>query len=508
MDSLFKKAMSNIALCAEPDKPLYMLEVAKILKKKNNSKIWLYCSDQDQKNYYTKIIDRNIISGISIIPSVSSGLILNNNIKNMSEDSLIKEANFYEKKLGVTISHLILSNRHLGRGFAIAGTRHPRSHYSEEINYIDSLKIYIAILKFWEKEFIEKSISLVLNGGKEIAVLSRAHNIMFRCITETKIDNLNFWGWNEYRNSPHLEHHYHSELNEDLLSKENSLIKKTNVYTALNKNKFFKEISLYKLPSLICERILRQVWWTIKGKQKSKGYYLKEMIKLFLNRALEWRILNNLVNVNIRELEGKKFVYYPLHVEPEVALQTMSPEFYFQHALIVSIAANLPAGIKLVVKEAFGAVGRRPPTFYKQIRDLKNVLLADPKEAGVDYAMNAHITVTITGTAGFEAAVNGNSVITLGQHNNYNIMPNVYMVKNFNEINNLLKDLLSLEYGYKHSLLGGKRYIRALKKIAFDFSDYNFLNFKNFSTDSVNGCASKLEESILFQLKNVNMKKL
>ena len=72
----------------------------------------------------------------------------------------------------------------------------------------------------------------------------------------------------------------------------------------------YYEISLYKLPILIAERILRQIWWIIRRRQKSRGYYLSEMIKLLINRAYEWKILNKLVNTNIQELENINFVYF------------------------------------------------------------------------------------------------------------------------------------------------------------------------------------------------------
>ena len=497
MNSSLKKPFASIALCAEADKPLYMLEVARILNKKYNSKIWLYCNDKDQLKYYKNIIDKDIIAEVTIMPSVSSGTDLHISLSKLSEKELIKKSIDKEKQIGTTISNLMLSNRHLGRGYAIAGSRHPRSSYSENTSYLESIEIYLTVLYFWEEEFEKKGITLILNGGKELAVLARAHKIFFRCITETKIDNLNFWGWNEYRNTPQIEYFY-NYYNKNYEYKD---ITKTNVYTGLNKNKFFNEISLYKLPILIAERILRQIWWIIRRRQKSKGYYLSEMIKLLINRSYEWKILNKLVNTNIQELENINFVYYPLHVEPEVALQTMSPEFYFQHSIIASISSNLPAGYKLVVKEAFAAIGRRPPSFYRQIKDLKNVLIADPSEAGIEYATKANITITITGTAGFEAAVNGKPVITFGQHNNYNIMPNVHVIKNFNDISMLLKTLLDADEETKTSLLPGKKYIYALHNIAFDFSNYNFTDFSNFTSESVNDCIKKLEESILFELE-------
>ena len=64
------------------------------------------------------------------------------------------------------------------------------------------------------------------------------------------------------------------------------------------------------------------------------------------------------------------------------------------------IARDLPADVKLVVKEHIPALGRRPRDFYHQILELKNVYIADPSDNGIEYIKLSKGVSLITGTAG------------------------------------------------------------------------------------------------------------
>ena len=61
---------------------------------------------------------------------------------------------------------------------------------------------------------------------------------------------------------------------------------------------------------------------------------------------------------SLEDLEGKRFIFFPLSTEPE-SLQTLSPEYFYQLAFITSIARDLPVGVYLVVKEH--SLPCRPP---------------------------------------------------------------------------------------------------------------------------------------------------
>ena len=56
--------------------------------------------------------------------------------------------------------------------------------------------------------------------------------------------------------------------------------------------------------------------------------------------------------------EKKKFVYYPLHTEPEPQILNNSPFFFFQEALVALISRYLPSDHYLVVKESLVGIGR------------------------------------------------------------------------------------------------------------------------------------------------------
>ena len=159
--------------------------------------------------------------------------------------------------------------------------------------------------------------------------------------------------------------------------------------------------------------------------KKAKGYYLGENLRYFARMYRDWRRLGRLATTRLADLDKTPFVFYPLHLEPEMALQGLSPEYFYQLSLIAAVSRDLPAGVLLAVKEAFGAVGRRPADFYGQIAEFKNVVMLHPLELGVDCVRRAAAVVTICGTAGFEAAVMGRPVVAFGRHNVYNFLPHV-----------------------------------------------------------------------------------
>ena len=73
-----------------------------------------------------------------------------------------------------------------------------------------------------------------------------------------------------------------------------------------------------------------------------------------------------------------------------------------------------------MVKEHVKALGRRPKEFYKQITDLRNVVIADPSHLGLEYINKSKAVACITGTAAWEAVVSGIPVISFTCKNQFN----------------------------------------------------------------------------------------
>jgi hypothetical protein len=192
----------------------------------------------------------------------------------------------------------------------------------------------------------------------------------------------------------------------------------------------------------------------------------------------QWRSNRFLTSAKVSKLKdiaGKKFVFFPLHTEPESALQRTSPEYFFQLAAIASLARDLPADHLLVVKETYEIRGRRPDDFYDQIREFKNVVLLDMLELGLEVVKQSRAVATITGTAGMEAAVLGIPVVTFGRHNIYNFLPHVHVVRRDEELRPALRAALDDGLDRNRTALDGARFLAALKASSFDLGNLDLV---------------------------------
>ena len=221
--------------------------------------------------------------------------------------------------------------------------------------------------------------------------------------------------------------------------------------------------------------VLRYIYWNIRRYEKGRGYLLSDRLAYPWRRRVDTKLLSGKISKPLSALEGRRFVYYPLHTEPEVALQGLSPEYFYQLSCIAALSRDLPAGTLLAVKETFQATGRRPTDFYRQIAEFKNVVMLDLLELGPDVIEACDAVATNTGTAGLEGAVMGKPVITFGQHNMYNFLEHVSIVTVEAQLRGFLEAALSEQFDKNKALSDGQRFLQALVSCSFDLQDYNIL---------------------------------
>ena len=216
-------------------------------------------------------------------------------------------------------------------------------------------------------------------------------------------------------------------------------------------------------------------YWKLRGYQKAKGYYLSENVTSWWRTRRAFREMKGPGTIRLNLLKDRPFVFYPLHTEPEAALQGLSPEYTFQLETILRIARVLPAGVILAIKDTQPALGRRPNDFYGQIRDLKNVVFLNIEERGVDVVSACTAVATITGTAGFEAAISGKPVISFAAHNQYNILPHVHLVTDLATLETAMDAALN-RHDAVRAAADGARFLEAIKKESFDLGGFDFMN--------------------------------
>ncbi|EHI61355.1 capsular polysaccharide export protein, LipB/KpsS family [Hungatella hathewayi] len=100
---------------------------------------------------------------------------------------------------------------------------------------------------------------------------------------------------------------------------------------------------------------------------------------------------------------SRKYVYFPLHYQPEASTIVCAPKYEKQLYFIDSWAKSLPADTVLYVKEHYALLGNRDISFYKELEKYPNVILINPWESSRSLIENAIAVTTLTGTAGWEA---------------------------------------------------------------------------------------------------------
>jgi hypothetical protein len=129
----------------------------------------------------------------------------------------------------------------------------------------------------------------------------------------------------------------------------------------------------------------------------------------FADRVTRW--LNALACHHLplfdKPAPGERYVLYPLHHQPEASVDVSGSLNSNQTALIETLSRLLPVTHKLWIKEHRSGIGDRSLGWYRRISRLPNVRLLDPWQDIFSLIKGADLVVTITGTAGYEAALMG-----------------------------------------------------------------------------------------------------
>ncbi|MEQ8701483.1 MAG: hypothetical protein RLT05_33600, partial [Bauldia litoralis] len=448
--------------------------------------IYLYCATRQACDFWESKNEGGIFADVKAVD-----ILYRTSAEPVADpEAVMARAASLEERLGTTINTFAVSDRHLGRGYALGGFRHPRSRRSENTSYVQMVAGFTAVTDFWLREFEEKKPTLVINCGKVAAVVARTLGVPYRTLAGSRFKNFHQWAHNEF---------FENYLVEDAFGRASSEADQTievPYYAHMTlRDKYMKNMSLPRLCLNSGKIGLRHAYWRLRGYEKAKGYYPMEEVRYVWRRRSDLSLLDRLCKP-LSALSGKRFVYYPLHTEPETALQTLSPEYFYQLSCIAALSRDLPVGVTLAVKETFEATGRRPADFYRQIAELKNVVLLDMMELGLEVARQADAVATITGTGGFEAAVMGKPVISFGRHNQYNFLPHVSVIEDEADLRPALRTALSPEFDSAVAEEAGRKFLSAVLSVSFDLRDYDYVDLRKFQPETVADAVEALRASL------------
>ena len=149
------------------------------------------------------------------------------------------------------------------------------------------------------------------------------------------------------------------------------------------------------------------------------------------------------------DLYSEKYVYLPLHKEPELALNYHSFETLNQLDLIKIISFLYLRVISFFVKEHRFNSGRRPLIFFKSIEKLGNVRLINPFDEQFKYIKNSDLVISDNGTSGWEALILNKPIVNLSD-SFYDILSN-FKVKKLSKLGEtMINILLNKKYQNKN----------------------------------------------------------
>ncbi len=109
-----------------------------------------------------------------------------------------------------------------------------------------------------------------------------------------------------------------------------------------------------------------------------------------------------------------KIFYFPLQFEPEMSILAYSPWYKDQLEVIRLVSQSLKTGDLLLLKENPKMIGKRDPSFYKQVSNYNNVVWAHPGKNSREIIKKSFKVLSVTGTATIEAACLGVNSLLFG----------------------------------------------------------------------------------------------
>lgn len=479
----------SVALCHSPQWRFLMLEVLRRFKQRYGCAIHVYVLAEAGVEFYAKHAEPGLVDSVTIRKLISDGA---QTPFEGDHEALADTARAIEHRYGTTYNEIMMTDRHIGRGFSLLAPGFPRSRQSESTTYGSILSNFNADFSFWEKEFDDKKIDLMIFPQKIPAVVARQRNVPTRNFTRTRIGELFHWSHNgEFIELPAL-------AARTAATEDPGAPVELRVYGQyeINKRNTVAGFSYGRAIRNACQWTVQYLLQRLSG--RTSGYTWADTARYHLQIPSQWREMRALNLATASDLAKAPYVFFTLQEEPEMSLSWQSPESWPQIAYLWQFARDLPAGVRLAVKEHVYAIGRRPKGFYRHLADFKNVLLVDPLLPGPEVVRGAAAVATITSTAGFEAAWIGKPVISLSRHSLYNFLDHVWQPDiHPRGLRGVFDEIFEGKFDPRKAAIDGARFHKALAEMSFDIGSYDMSKPEQFELGWIEAAVNALEESLM-----------
>lgn len=191
---------------------------------------------------------------------------------------------------------------------------------------------------------------------------------------------------------------------------------------------------------------------------------------------------------------NQKFVYYPLHYQPEASTCVCAQKYEKQLFFIDSWAKSLPADTVLYVKEHYALIGHRDPHFYVELKKYPNVRLINPWESSRKLIEKSVAVTTLTGTAGLEAMLLRKPVF-VGGNAVYETAPGIIKVEDI--YGNYIDNIKNWRQPSREEII---KYLCACMR-SYSKGNAYAQNFYQLIDDNIDDICSSLYNELVMELK-------
>ena len=222
------------------------------------------------------------------------------------------------------------------------------------------------------------------------------------------------------------------------------------------------KLSMYYLRKVVNKEY--QKYWVNFGRTRKK--IIINEIGLEIKKITRSRFINKKLTNDFDE--NIKYVYFPLHFQPERSTLEAAPFYENQIEVINQIARSIPINFKLIVKEhpMQARNGWRENKYYEKINEMPNVILLHPSSDNEKILKNCKLVITIAGTLGLDALFHLKPSIVFSDVI-YSGLSGVFRVNSFEELPSAINEALKFTINIKDL----NQYARCMLDNSFEHDD-------------------------------------
>ncbi len=458
-------------------------EIAIYLKEKHFANEFSMCYSEKDANFENYLKEQNEIEYKYLDKLDSLEAIALN--EKCSNEQIIK----WEQRLGESLLDIIVADRQIGNVY-VADANIPKTNLILSMNHEKMKNLVCYFLDFFEKRLLNSKPDFIfitcIASSEPLALVKvcKYLKIPFFVANSSRILNRTIIVENNIKEqSLRLD----KKFKELCLKKEKVVLKKefldykktfeTNEmeitpWAEMQNNNIVKIRNKFLINILISSSwdLFKRFVVSFKRKKvyvRKKLYFSDWSIKVKEILYIKYCLNKTFSDINTDD----KFVYFPLHVDPEASTMVYAPNFTNQLQLLEILAKNIPLSHKLYVKEHPYMVGKRQSFFYKKLKQFKNIVLISPYADSNYLSTNADLITTITGTTGWEGIMKKKEVLTFGKCF-YTELGFSTPCNNLNNLSPLIHKLIYFPDKTKFENLDF--YLKASEEDSFDFDLYEW----------------------------------